>query len=143
MTSGASVASSTRVSARIVHIAPRPAIVELDVLPGSSSQLLQSLQESRIADLRLRIVRDVEHEETDAAHALGLLRPRRQRPSGRRAAEKGDELAPLHSITSSTRASSIGGISMPSPLAVLRLTISSYFTADCTGRSAGFSPLRM
>ena|SRR6516225_4696035 len=96
MTSGASVASSTRVSARIVHIAPRPAIVELDVLPGSSSQLLQSLQESRIADLRLRIVRDVEHEETDAAHALGLLRPRRQRPSGRRAAEKGDELAASH-----------------------------------------------
>jgi len=91
---------------------PRPAIVELDVLPGSSSQLLQSLQESRIADLRLRIVRDVEHEETDAAHALGLLRPRRQRPSGRRAAEKGDELAALdlraHSITSSARASSDG-----------------------------------
>ena len=112
MTSGASVASSTRVSARIVHIAPRPAIVELDVLPGSSSQLLQSLQESRIADLRLRIVRDVEHEETDAAHALGLLRPRRQRPSGRRAAEKGDEPAALdlraHSITSSARASSDG-----------------------------------
>jgi hypothetical protein len=32
-----------------------------------------------------------------------------------------DELAPLHSITSSARASSIGGTSKPSALAVLRL----------------------
>ena len=32
-----------------------------------------------------------------------------------------DELAPFHSITSSARASSVGGISRPSALAVLRL----------------------
>ena len=38
-----------------------------------------------------------------------LLRPRRQRPRCRRAAEQRDELAPLHSITSSARASSVGG----------------------------------
>jgi hypothetical protein len=31
----------------------------------------------------------------------------------------------------------------PSDLAVLRLMSSSIFTACCTGRSAGFSPLRM
>jgi len=36
-----------------------------------------------------------------------LLRARRERPS-RRAAEQRDEVAPLHSITSSARASSIG-----------------------------------
>ncbi len=30
----------------------------------------------------------------------------------------------------------------PSALAVLRLITVSYFVADCTGRSAGFSPLR-
>ncbi len=54
--------------------------------------------------------------------ALGLLRPRRERPRGRRAAEKRDELAALaHSITSSARASSVGGTSRPSALAVLRL----------------------
>ena len=35
-----------------------------------------------------------------------LLRPRRERPRRRRAAEQRDELAPLHSITSSARASS-------------------------------------
>jgi hypothetical protein len=40
---------------------------------------------------------------------MGLLRTRRERPRGRRATEQRDELAPLHSITSSARASSIGG----------------------------------
>src|SRR5262245_59610909 len=48
-----------------------------------------------------------------------------------------------HSITSSARASSVGGTSMPSALAVLRLMTSSYLVGACTGRSAGFSPLRM
>ena len=38
-------------------------------------------------------------------YALGLLRPRRERPR-RRAAEHRDERAPPHSITSSARASS-------------------------------------
>src|SRR5262249_16673459 len=48
-----------------------------------------------------------------------------------------------HSITSSARARSVGGTSRPSALAVLRLMASSYLVAACTGRSAGFSPLRM
>ena len=48
-----------------------------------------------------------------------------------------------HSITSSARASSIAGTSRPSALAVLRLITSSYLVGACTGRSAGFSPLRM
>jgi hypothetical protein len=51
------------------------------------------------------------------------LRARRERPVNRRAAEQRDELAPFHSITSSARPSSIGGISRPSVLAVLRLMI--------------------
>ena len=44
---------------------------------------------------------------------------------------------------SSARTSSAGGTSMPSALAVLRLITSSYLVGACTGRSAGFSPLRM
>ena len=48
-----------------------------------------------------------------------------------------------YSIISSARASSDGGISRPSALAVLRLMTSSYLVGACTGRSAGFSPLRM
>src|SRR5262249_34958944 len=49
----------------------------------------------------------------------------------------------LHSITSSARASTVGGISSLSAFAVLRLMTSSYLVGACTGRSAGFSPLRM
>src|SRR4029077_3124658 len=48
-----------------------------------------------------------------------------------------------HSITSSARASSVDGTSRPSSLAVFRLTTSSYLVGACTGKSAGFSPLRM
>ena len=48
-----------------------------------------------------------------------------------------------HSITSSAVASRVGGIVMPSALAVFRLITSLYFVGACTGRSAGFSPLRM
>src|SRR5262245_46530990 len=48
-----------------------------------------------------------------------------------------------YSITSSARASTDGGTVRPSALAVLRLITSSYLVGACTGRSAGFSPLRM
>src|SRR5262245_60066733 len=65
------------------------------------------------------------------------------RRDGRRTAEQLDELAPLHSITSSARASKVSGTMRPSALAVLRLTTSTYLFGFCTGRSAGFSPLRM
>src|SRR5258705_1782124 len=54
-----------------------------------------------------------------------------------------NDIAPAHSITSSARASSVGGTSMPSALAALRLITSSYFVGACTGRSAGFWPLRI
>src|SRR5262249_60235092 len=73
-----------------------------------------------------------------------LLRARRERPRRRHAAEKRDELAtPHHSITSSARAMSVAGTSRPIALAALRLITSSYLVGACTGRSAGFSPLRM
>src|SRR3984893_3193517 len=72
-----------------------------------------------------------------------LLQAPRERPRSRRIAEQRDEGAALHSITSSARASSDDGTSKPSVLAVLRLITSSYLVGACTGRSAGFSPLRM
>src|SRR5262245_27795925 len=71
-----------------------------------------------------------------------LLRPYGERPC-HRAADKRDELAPSHSITSSARASRVGGTSRPSSFAVLRLITISYLVGFCTGRSAGLSPLRM
>src|SRR5215470_17111663 len=42
-----------------------------------------------------------------------LLRAHRERPRRRRAAEKRDERSAVHSITSSARASSVGGTSRP------------------------------
>jgi transposase len=47
------------------------------------------------------------------------------------------------SITSSAMASSVGGTSRPSVLAVLRLMTSSNLVACTTGKSAGLSPLRI
>src|SRR5262249_17487669 len=58
---------------------------------------------------------------------------RAARPRCRRAAEQRDELAALHSITSSARASTVAGMSKPSALAVLRLTTSSYLVGAAWG----------
>src|SRR5258707_1667884 len=49
----------------------------------------------------------------------------------------------LHSITSSARTSMSRGTARPSILARRRLTTSSIFAGDCTGRSAGLAPVRM
>src|SRR5262245_11247173 len=70
-----------------------------------------------------------------------LLRPRRNRPRRCRTADQRDELAPPdHSITSSARATSVGGTWMPSAAAVLRLITSSNFVGCSTGKSAGLTP---
>src|SRR5262249_45240641 len=98
------------------------------------------LPERYDARLRFRVILGKPDQHADAPHPLALLRSRRQRPR-RRAADERDEVAALHSMTSSARASSDAGTSRPSALAVLRLTTSSYFVGACTGRSAGFSPL--
>src|SRR5690348_1044872 len=72
-----------------------------------------------------------------------LLRARRERPQGCRAAEQRDERAPRHSITSSAMASSPGGKLRPNAFAVLRLITNSNLIDCMTGRSADFSPLRI
>src|SRR5882724_2842106 len=53
------------------------------------------------------------------------------------------EVAAFHSITSSARASSIGGTEIPSAFAVFKLITSSYLVGCSTGRSAGFAPLKI
>jgi hypothetical protein len=62
------------------------------------AQFLQPAQERRDAGSAFRIVRGGAHKHPDAPHPL-LLRARRERPCGR-AAEKRDEPATPHSITS-------------------------------------------
>src|SRR5262249_6803473 len=93
--------------------------------------------------LKHRIVRGAGQEDADPPHALALLRARRERPRGRRAAEQRYELAPLHSITSSARPSSGSGTVSPSALAVLRLMTSVYLSGCWIGGSPGLAPLRM
>src|SRR5262249_25285622 len=82
------------------------------------------------------------HKRPDHRHHR-LLRACRERPRRRRAAEQRDELAPLHSITSSARARIPGGNISSIALAVLRLTASSNLTGCSTGRSAGFLPCKI
>src|SRR5262249_6045330 len=81
------------------------------------------------------------HKRPDHRHRR-LLRARRERPRGR-AAEQRDEVAPFHSITSSARPTSGSGTLRPSALAVFRLMINSTLVVCWTGRSPGFSPLRI
>src|SRR5262249_6325725 len=89
------------------------------------------------------VVLGVRHQDADSLHLVRLLRPRREWPRGGSTAEKRDELAPPHSTTSSAISRKSREIVRPSAFAVLRLMISSNFVGACTGRSAGFSPLRM
>src|SRR6516162_5726246 len=131
------------VSANFSGLGCGPASVNLHVAADAPAGLLETLQERAEAGLKFPIVRSRGQENANESRLLALLRAHRERPRGSRAAEQRHELAPLHSITSSARASTAGGISRPSAFAVLRLMTSSYFVGACTGRSAGFSPLRM
>src|SRR5262249_30860702 len=71
-----------------------------------------------------------------------LLRACRQRPHRCRAADERDELAPLHSITSSARSRNDSGMVSPIRFAVFMFTTSSNLTGASTGRSAAFAPPR-
>src|SRR4029077_11959012 len=95
-----------------------------------------------IAGLSVRVGFEDARNDADASHPLALLRPRRERP-GCRAAEQRDELPPLHSITSSARASKVAGTSRPTTFAAVRLITSSNFVGNSTGRSPGFVPFKI
>src|SRR5262249_22657674 len=128
-------------------VEPHPAGVELNIATLRPSELLESLAECGEECLIFGVVLGRRHQHADSPHPAALLRTRRERPEQRkrrrRAADERDELAARHSITSSARPSSVSGTVSPSALAVLRLRISSTLVNCCTGRSAGFSPLRI
>src|SRR5262249_29052502 len=124
---------------KAIELALQPVVLHRYVLALAVAPFVQALAER---GGERRIGRSGVHK-SDHWHR-GLLRARSERPSGRRAAEQRDEIAPPnHSITSSARTSSDGGTSRPSALAVLRLRTVSYLVGACTGRSAGFSPRRI
>src|SRR5262249_18028278 len=112
------------------------------VVPDTPTQYGQPLQERSEAGLPYRIVGKRRQDHADATYPLALLRGRPDRPCYR-AAQQRDGLPPLHSITSSAVAMSVGGTAMPSILAVWALMTSSNLLDCTTGRSAGFAPLRM
>src|SRR5258705_5061456 len=89
--------------------------VDCEILPFDVSKFTHSPVESDPKCCGSRI--DQRHDP-DTQHLGGCLRPRRQRPRRRRAAEEPDELAPIHSITSSASASSDGGTTRSSMRAV-------------------------
>ena len=102
--------NSSAVYVRMRVVSPAPSGCRPADCGRSSTRLLQSLHE-----------RDERSCDSGSSAAVlmstpmrrirsALLRARRERPRRRRAAEQRDELAPSHSITSSARARSVGGI---------------------------------
>src|SRR5262249_41828604 len=123
-----------------VELTLRPAVLNRNIVVFEMASFAQPLAKSD-KGITPRLDRNAV-ENPDHRHRR-LLRPRRQRPR-RRAAEQRDELAtPDHSITSSARASNVGGTSRPSALAVLRLITSSNLVGCRTGKSFGLIPLRI
>src|SRR5262249_55895237 len=117
----------------------RKARLDDEVTAFEVADITHSLAENLHVHIRRRGRRQIAN--THGLH--GLLRARRERPCGCRAADERDELAALHSITSSASARSAGGIVNPSALAALRFTTSSKVTGCCIGRGPGFSPRRI
>src|SRR5262245_50267283 len=121
----------------------RPAVFDGHVLSLDKTNFPQSLAKRAHKRRRFAGGRALACVEKPDYRHRRLLSTRPQRPRGRRAAEYRDELAPLHSITSSARASRVGGTVRPSALAVTRL-IEKSNTAGCiTGNSAALSPFKM
>src|SRR5262249_30615621 len=118
----------------------RPAILDRDGAPFDPAKSAQALyKSSKGRGLNRRSGRAQVPNRRKPARLLCL---RRNRP--RRAAEKREKVAPAnHSITSSARANSAGGMVRPRSVAVLSLMTSSYLVGACTGRSSGLAPRRI
>src|SRR5262249_29713672 len=123
-----------------IVLALRPAVLDRHVLTLDEARFLQPIAECaqtvREGFRRYRV------DKPDHRHR-GLLRARRERPRNCCAAEQRDERAPLHSITSSARASSDGGMVRPSTFAVVWWMVSSNLVGCWTGISPGFAPRRI
>src|SRR5262249_11957377 len=119
----------------------QPAVLDQHILALSVAGFAQTFAETgNIA--RVTICRSV--SDKSYHRHRGLLRAHCWRPSCSRGANKKcNELAPPHSITSSAATCTVCGTLMPSVLAALRLRTNWTFMDCWTGRSPGFSPLRM
>src|SRR5262249_28314019 len=118
----------------------RPAVFDRDVLTFHETGFVETFAER--GHIEHPGVDRTSPEKSDHRHR-GLLRAGRERPCRRCTAGERDELAALHSITSSARASSDGGTSRPSAFAVVRLITRSNLVGCSTGMSAGFAPRKI
>jgi hypothetical protein len=84
-----------------IHIIHGPTFVELNVAAPRPPKPCKLFAKSLNASLNFHVSWRVRHQNPDPAHPLALLCARRERPRSRRAAEKRDELASFHSISSS------------------------------------------
>src|SRR5262245_27720801 len=94
-----------RVLSIVFDIGSAPAILDPHVVPLGPAQLSQGFDERLNAGPTFWIVfGEAAGEPTNTSQAMVLLRARRERPRGRRAAEQRDERAPPdHLITSLAR----------------------------------------
>src|SRR5262249_54732322 len=131
----------TRQRRETIHASFGVAVFHFEMAPLDVTEVAHPQQKlaAQVDCYRVRWPRRIEIAEP---HDFRLLRPRRERPCCRAAAQR-DELAAFHSITSSAMASSPGGKLRPNALEVLRLITNSNLLDCRTGRSAGFSPLRI
>jgi hypothetical protein len=90
-----------------------------------------------------RAARTIQSNETMRADVRLLPTAAEKRTSPDVAEGPVAEVGGGHSITSSARASTLGGIVTPNAFAVFRLRTIMYLDACSTGRSAGFSPLKI
>src|SRR5215470_9112908 len=85
-----------------------PAIVDAYVAARCPTQFFKCLPERRHIGLRIPIVFGKGRQHAHAPRLVALLRPRRQRPRNRRAAEQGYELAPFQLIELHSKPTSQG-----------------------------------
>jgi hypothetical protein len=121
----------------------RPSGIRSASCGRSADRTVARLAQTPPTVLRQPTTGGTRHENADKPRSLSLLRVRNARAGGCDAANQRDELAPLHSITSSARANKVAGTSTPRERAVCILRMNSNFVDCKTGRSAGLVPLRM
>src|SRR4029077_14042489 len=107
----------------------RQAVLDDVVLALNIAQFAQSLPKTIYESCGWRS----NAQEADTPDLPRLLRQSSDWRYHHLADQQDDEIAPLHSITSSAIASTPGGMVRPSVLAVLRLITSLYFVGACTG----------
>src|SRR5215472_3544109 len=90
--------------ARTDHTTCAGTVLDDEVLAERKREFLHNHSAHRVHTAAWR----VRHDQCDGTRRI-CLRPDRERPRRRRAADERDERAPLHSITSSAIASSLSG----------------------------------